>query len=74
MGSTYKTRFVHYLHYLQLPRDIMHTVLEGVVQYEARFLLYTRNGTLALCRVNGTILSDPYSSNETSNLFTNQGQ
>ena len=74
MGTTYKTRFVHYLHYLQLPKDIMHTVLQGVVQYEARFLLYTRNGTLALYRINGAILSVPYSSIETSNLFINQGQ
>ena len=52
----------------------MHTVLQGVVQYEARFLLYTRNGTLALYRINGAILSVPYSSIETSNLFINQGQ
>ena len=34
----------------QLPQDIMHTLLEGVVQYEARLvlLLYIRNGTLTL--------------------------
>ena len=34
----------------QLPQNIMQTLLEGVVQYEARLvlLLYIRNGTLTL--------------------------
>ena len=41
----------------QLLQDIMHTLLEGVFQYEARLvlLLYIRNGTLTLDRINGTI-------------------
>ena len=47
----------------------MHTLLEGVVQYKARLalLLYIRNGTLTLDRINGAILSHPYGSSETSN-------
>ena len=51
----------------QLPQDIMHTLLEGVAQYEARLvlLLYTRNGTLALDRIIGAILSHPYGSSKT---------
>ena len=52
-----------------LPQDIMYTLLEGVAQYEARLvlLLYIRNGTLTLDRINGAILSHPYGSTETSN-------
>ena len=53
----------------QLSQDIIHTLLEGVAQYEARLvlLLYIRNGTLTLDRINGAILSHPYGSSETSN-------
>ena len=53
----------------QLPQDIMHTLLEGVVQYEARLvlLLCIRNGNLTLDPINGAILSHPYGSTETSN-------
>ena len=52
-----------------LTQDIIHTLLEGAVQYEARLvlLLYVRNGTLTLDRISGTILSHPYGSSETSN-------
>ena len=46
----------------------MHTLLEGAVQYEARLvlLLYIRNGTLTLDRINGAIFSHPYGSTEKS--------
>ena len=53
----------------QLLQNIMHNLLEGVVQYEARLvlLLYIRNNTLKLDRINDAILSHHYGSSETSN-------
>ena len=53
----------------QLLQNIMHNLVEGVVQYEARLvlLLYIRNNTLKLDRINDAILSHHYGSSETSN-------
>ena len=46
----------------QLPQDIMHTLLEGVVQYELRHILahYISQGHFTLCDLNAAIASQNY--------------
>ena len=46
----------------QLPQDIMHTMLEGVVQYELRHILgyFIRNGHFTLIQLNTAIESHNY--------------
>ena len=41
----------------QLPQDIMHTLLEGVVQYELRYLIlyYIDHGDFTLSQLNAAI-------------------
>ena len=50
----------------QLPQDIMHTVLEGTVQYEIRLVLlhYIQSGVVTLSQINGAILSHQYGFSE----------
>ena len=52
----------------QLPQDIIHTLLEGVVQYELRHLLlyYIDAGKFTLCQLNAAINSQTYSYSEVS--------
>ena len=52
----------------QLPQDIMHTVLEGVVQYEVRLVLqhYIQSGVTTLSQINGAINSHEYGYSEVS--------
>ena len=53
----------------QLPQDIMHTLLEGVVQYELRHLLlyYIEAGKFTLGQLNAAINSQKYGYSEVSN-------
>ena len=53
----------------QLPQDIMHTLLEGVVQYEVRLVLlhFTQSSQTSLPQINGAILSHEYGYSEISN-------
>ncbi len=53
----------------QLPQDIMHTLLEGVVQYELRYILthYINNGQFTLVDLNAAISSQNYGYSEVSN-------
>lgn len=46
----------------QLPQDIMHTLLEGVVQYETRFMLqsHIQNGDFTLQQLNAAISNHSY--------------
>jgi hypothetical protein len=50
----------------QLPQDIMHTLLEGTVQYEIRLVLlhYIQLGTTTLSQINGAITSHRYGYSE----------
>ena len=50
----------------QLPQDIMHTLLEGVVQYELRHILahYISQGHFTLCELNTAIASQNYGYSE----------
>ena len=50
----------------QLPQDIMHTLLEGVVQYELRHILchYIANGEFSLAELNTTVKSQCYGYSE----------
>ncbi len=52
----------------QLPQDIMHTLLEGTVQYEVRLVLlhFIQNGDITLRQLNGAILNHNYGYSETS--------
>jgi hypothetical protein len=52
----------------QLPQDIMHTLLEGTVQYEIRLVLlhYIQSGTTTLSQINGAITSHRYGYSEIS--------
>ena len=52
----------------QLPQDIMHTILEGVLQYELRllFLHYISNHQLKLEQINLAILNHDYGYSEVS--------
>ena len=52
----------------QLPQDIMHTLLEGVVQYEVRLVLlhYINSNLTSLSQINGAILSHEYGYSEVS--------
>ena len=52
----------------QLPQDIMHTLLEGVVQYEVRLVIlhYIQSGVTTLCQINGAITSIEYGYSEVS--------
>ncbi|XP_028415149.1 uncharacterized protein LOC114538196 [Dendronephthya gigantea] len=52
----------------QLPQDIMHTLLEGVVQYELRHILayYMENGHFTLIELNAAIASQTYGYSEVS--------
>ena len=52
----------------QLPQDIMHTLLEGTVQYEVRLVLlhFIQNGYFTLKELNGAITSHNYGYSETS--------
>lgn len=52
----------------QLPQDIMHTLLEGVVQYEVRLVLlhYIQSSQTSLSEINGAILSHEYGYSEIS--------
>ena len=52
----------------QLPQDIMHTILEGVVQYEVRLVLqhYIQSGVTTLSQINGAINSHEYGYSEVS--------
>ncbi|XP_028417997.1 uncharacterized protein LOC114542721 [Dendronephthya gigantea] len=56
----------------QLPQDIMHTLLEGVVQYEVRLVLlhYLQSGQTSLSEINGAILSHEYGYSEISDKPT----
>lgn len=50
----------------QLPQDIMHTLLEGTVQYEVRLVLqhYIQSGVTTLSQINGAIASNEYGYSE----------
>ena len=50
----------------QLPQDVMHTILEGTVQYEVRLVLlhYIRSGVITLSQINGAIASHEYGYSE----------
>lgn len=50
----------------QLPQDIMHTILEGTVQYEIRLVLlhYIQSGAVTLSQINGAITSFDYGYSE----------
>lgn len=52
----------------QLPQDIMHTLLEGVVQYEIRLVLlyFIESRAIALQRLNNAILNHNYGYSEMS--------
>ena len=52
----------------QLPQDIMHTLLEGVVQYELQYILahYIHNGQFTLVDLNAAISSQNYGYSEIS--------
>ena len=52
----------------QLPQDIMHTLLEGVVQYELRHILahYISTGEFTLAQLNAAITSQCYGYSEVS--------
>ncbi|XP_028418281.1 uncharacterized protein LOC114543534 [Dendronephthya gigantea] len=53
---------------IQLPQDIMHTLLEGVVQYELRHILlhYITNNTFTLAQLNAAIANQEYGYSEVS--------
>ena len=53
---------------VQLPQDIMHTLLEGTVQYELRHLLqhYIDAGQFTLTQLNAAIANQEYSYSEVS--------
>ena len=53
----------------QLPQDIMHSLLEGNVQYEIRLMLlhFVTTGLFTLQQINGSINSHTYGSSEMSN-------
>ena len=46
----------------QLPQDIMHTLLEGIVQYEVRLILlhFIKSNILSLSQINSAIISHNY--------------
>ncbi len=52
----------------QLPQDIMHTLLEGVVQYGVRLVLlhYINSNLVSLSQINGAIVSHEYGYSEVS--------
>ena len=52
----------------QMPQDVMHTIAEGVLQYEARLVLhhFIRTNQLTLEQINGAIESHNYGYTETS--------
>ena len=52
----------------QMPQDVMHTIAEGVLQYEARLVLlhFIRSNQLTLEQINGAIESHNYGYTETS--------
>lgn len=52
----------------QLPQDIMHTIAEGVLQYEVRYILlfYIRNKYFTLDQLNAVITAHAYGYSETS--------
>ena len=52
----------------QLPQDVMHTILEGVLQYEVRFILlyYIQNGHITLKQINSAINNHNYGYTEIS--------
>ncbi|XP_033125438.1 uncharacterized protein LOC117123569 [Anneissia japonica] len=52
----------------QLPQDIMHTLLEGTVQYEVRFVLlhFIQSGSITLNQINGAIANHAYGYSEVS--------
>ena len=54
---------------MQLPQDIMHTLLEGVVQYELRHILssYISSGEFTLTQLNKAIRSQCYGYSEVAN-------
>ena len=53
----------------QLPQDIMHTLLEGVVQYELRHILshYISTGEFTLAQLNAAIHTQSYGYSEVAN-------
>ena len=53
----------------QFPQDIMQTLMEGNVQYEARLVLlnFIQNGDLSVKEINGAITSHNYGYSEISN-------
>lgn len=52
----------------QLPQDVMHTLLEGTVQYEVRLILlyFIQTGKLTLLQLNGAINNHNYGYSEQS--------
>ena len=52
----------------QLPQDVMHTLLEGTVQYEVRLVLlhFFQTGRLTLQQINGAIINHNYGYSEQS--------
>jgi len=52
----------------QLPQDVMHTIAEGVLQYETRLILlnYIKNNQLTLEQINGAIEKHSYGYTEIS--------
>ena len=51
---------------IQLPQDVMHTVLEGVLQYEIRLVLdyFIRNNFFTLVQLNAAIINHDYGYSE----------
>ena len=64
-GTSSRSILCHLEHFditKQLPQDVMHTLLEGVVQYEVRNILeyYIHNDHFTLVELNAAIASQSY--------------